>query len=186
MMLRLFFPVMAGLLAGCISSKPSHDLGFGKPNSLRAFEGCYQNLGDRGTGTARRYLTALIWPDAAFEHSTIDAVRVNAIDDSSVEVIALSERQPVQRAIFTEGKDFSFDSGRIHLAGKVQGSAAQERGNIFIGVGHETRTLGLDPRGDGRVEETGTFAGTAFLVIPVAGHVREATRFRKSPQLCGD
>ncbi len=36
------------------------------------------------------------------------------------------------------------------------------------------------------MQESATFAGTAFLVIPMAGNVRDAFRFPRSQELCNE
>jgi hypothetical protein len=59
-------------------------------------------------------------------------------------------------------------------------------GNVFIGVARDATTLGLDSDGNGRVENTTVLAGTAFLIIPVAGSMREAARFKRAPHLCDE
>ena len=75
-------------------------------------------------------------------------------------------------------------AGLIKLKTDPMVSLAYPAGNVFIGAGYATQELGIDESGHGKLKETATFAGTGFLVIPIAGHVRDSYRFRKSQEEC--
>jgi ketosteroid isomerase-like protein len=99
-------------------------------------------------------------------------------------VLAVSLKAIAKEEIFVEGKDFHLSSGQIEIKSDSVASFAYPADNPFIGVGHETQVLGLDARGDARIQESATFAGTAFLVVPVAGNAKEVFRFPRSSALC--
>ena len=86
--------------------------------------------------------------------------------------------------ISVEEKDFSLESGKISIKSRMVGSLAGKSGNPFIGVGNESVTLGLDKRGDGKLVKNSTFAGTAFIFIPIAGQVSDNYRFRRIENAC--
>ena len=56
---------------------------------------------------------------------------------------------------------------------------------MFLGVGIQSTTLGVDASGDGRVVEDLKIAGTAFLIIPVAASGTDVVRYVKAPNRCG-
>ena len=103
----------------------------------------------------------------------------------TLRVTALSTGEAIKDGVFVEGKDFHLASGRVNVRSESVVSFAYPAGNAFIGVAHESQVLGVDERGDARMQETTTFAGTAFLVIPVAGNTRDAFRFPRASGLCG-
>ena len=173
------------LCAGCFTSKaPEGDLGFSKVSGLGEFAGCYLNRGETEAGQPPIYLSRTIWPDAGLNHQLIDAVRIAATSSDSLRATAIANSQVVRQGDFTAGRDFTFAKGQITVRRKTEASAAEPSGNVFIGVARETTTLGLDSDGNGRVEDTAALAGTAFLIIPVAGRMRDAARFKKASHLC--
>lgn len=152
-------------------------------SSLSSFDGCYENRGETGEGAGPRFLSVTIWPNADLAHKDIEAVQVNAIGNDTVRVTAFAAHRVVRQDTFIEGKDFIFRSGQISISRAI-GSAATEHGNVFIGAGIEATTLGVDAAGNGRSVESATFAGTAFLVIPIAGSVNDTARFNRAGGLC--
>ena len=173
---------IAGFCAGCVlSSAPKGDAGFAPVPGLEALVGCYTN---RGEGEGLRYLSAAIWPKEKLAHDQINAIDVALEQPTSLRVSAKASGQTIKESVFVEGKDFKLSSGQIEASDDVMASFAYPSGNVFIGVGRQSTTLGVDKSGNARVQDAGTFAGTAFLIIPVAGHVRDAYRFPKSPGLC--
>lgn len=183
MRLHTAFMISTALLCGCVSTKPSNDLGFTNATSLAAFDGCYENRGETGKGAGPRFLSGTIWPKVELPHKDIDAVQVSVIGSNTVRVTAFSAHQAVRQDTFVEGKDFSFRAGQITIS-HAFGSAATEAGNPFIGAGVGTTTLGVDAAGNGRSVDSATFAGTAFLVIPIAGSVNDTVRFNRAPIFC--
>lgn len=183
MRLHTAFVIPAALLFGCVSTKPSNDFGFTDAISLAAFDGCYENRGETGKGAGPRFLSRTIWPKVKLPDKDIDAVQVNIIGNTAVRITAFSVHQVVRQDTFVEGKDFSFRSGQITIS-RAFGSAATEAGNPFIGAGVGSTTLGVDAAGNGRSVDSALFAGTAFLVIPIAGSVNDIVRFNRDPKLC--
>ncbi|MHB1214070.1 MAG: hypothetical protein ACYCY9_03690 [Thiobacillus sp.] len=173
----------AALLCGCISTKPNNDLGFTETASLASLDGCYNNRGETGKGAAKRFLSAAIWPSIGLVHKDVEAVQVSLTGSDTVRVTAFAGRRIIRQETFVEGKDFTFRSGQITVS-RAFGSAGGGAGNVFIGAGVETTTLGVDTAGNGRWVESAKFAGAAFLIIPVAGSVNDATRFNRATELC--
>jgi hypothetical protein len=99
---------------------------------------------------------------------------------------AIANSHVVRQDDFVAGRDFTFAGGQITIRKKTEASAGIPSGNIFIGIARDATTLGLDSDGNGRVENTTALAGTAFLIIPVAGSMRDAARFKRAPRLCDE
>lgn len=152
-------------------------------SDLKSLAGCYRN---RGEGEGVRYLSSVIWPKEQLMHEQISAIKVVYEEPRSLRVAALSSEGTAKEGIFVEGTDFHLSSGRIQIQSDTVASFAYPAGNVFIGAGHQSQSLGLDSRGDARMQESATFAGTAFLVIPMAGNVRDAFRFPRSQELCNE
>lgn len=86
---------------------------------------------------------------------------------------------------FWEGEDFEFKAGRIELKRDYVASGAREPGNPFIGVVTSKTLLGLDDSGQGRISQSTAFAGTGFLIIPVAGKTSNTQKIERAPsRLC--
>lgn len=169
---------------GCaISSTPKEDTGFANAKDIQSLAGCYRNKGE-GKDKKPRFLSAEIWPGDDLAHTQIKAINVVYVKPRTLRVIALGDNKIIKESIFVEGKDFHLSSGRINIKSDTVVSYAYPAGNVFIGVGHGSKALGIDANGDARMQESSTFAGTAFLVIPVAGNVQDAFRFPKEPELC--
>lgn len=182
----LVFALLAGTGLSCsISTAPKNDLGFARVKDLAALSGCYRNAGE-GEGEGKRYLSALIWPREQLAHERIVAVRVVFEEPRNLRVAALSKDGIAKEEVFVEGADFYLASGRITLQSESVASFAYPAGNVFIGVAHQSKTVGIDSRGDARVRESDTFLGAAFVVIPIAGNVRDTFRFPRSPELCDE
>lgn len=176
--------LLAGSSLGCaLSTAPKNDTGFAAVKDLESLTGCYRN---RGEGDGVRYLSAMIWPKENLEHESITAVKVGFERPRSLRVEALGSEGIAKEGIFVEGTDFQLTSGRIQVQSDTVVSFAYPAGNVFIGAGHQSRSLGLDSRGDARMQESVTFAGTAFLVIPMAGNAKEAYRFPRLQELCSE
>jgi len=86
--------------------------------------------------------------------------------------------------VFLEGKHFEFKSGKITIKSDIFGSLAYPAGNPFIGVDHRSVVLGIDQSGNGKLTSSDIFAGTAFVFIPVAGHVSDSVRFVRTGKAC--
>ena len=176
--------MLVGASLSCaLSTAPKNDAGFSAVKDLESLAGCYRN---RGEGEGVRYLSAVIWPKEQLAHEQISAIKAVFEGPRSLRVAALSSEGTAKEGIFVEGTDFHLASGRIQIQSDTIASFANPAGNVFIGAGQQSKSLGLDPRGDARVQESATFAGTAFLVIPMAGNVRDAFRFPRSQELCNE
>lgn len=183
MRLLTIYTISTALLSGCMSTKPHNDLGFNSGASLASLDGCYENRGETGKGANLRLLSPTIWPKVDLTHKDIEAVQVSLIGSDVLRVSAFVAGRIIRQDTFIEGKDFTFRSGKITIFRSFS-SGATEPGNVFIGGGVGATTLGVDTEGSGRTEESLTFAGTVFLVIPIGGSVNEATRFKRVAELC--
>lgn len=166
-----------------MSTRPIDDRGFERVASLESLAGCYENRAQVGKGVGLMFLSAIIWPDSKLPHGDVTAVEVRSLMDDKVSVVAHTSNGVIKEQVFTSGRDFIFESGQVRLT-RPFGSAARESGNVFIGVGAQTKTLGVDSDGNGRALSSASFAGTAFLVIPIAGGVSDVGRFTRSRTLC--
>lgn len=174
--------LLVGASLSCaLSTAPKNDAGFGAVKDLKSLAGCYRN---RGEGEGVRYLSAVIWPKEQLAHEQILAIKVVFEESRSLRVSALSPEGTAKEGVFVDGTDFHMAAGRIQTQSDTVVSFAYPAGNVFIGAGHQFQALGLDHRGDARIQENATFAGTAFLVIPMVGNVRDAFRFPRSPESC--
>lgn len=168
------------LSTGCVfTTGPKNDVGFVKVEDIQAFVGSYQNKGEGGQTSTPMYLSAVLWPAEKIDHRSIDVIRVGTAAADTLLITAESNGHPVINKAFVEGEDFVLKSGRIRIKQDVHMSLASPPGNPFIGLASETRTLGLDERGDGKLQDSSALAGTAFLIIPVVGAGRDNVRFQR-------
>lgn len=175
------------VLGGCASSTvPRDDTGFSRSPGLDAFQGCYKNCSNTTDGSAAVCLSTVIWPGEFAVGNRPEAVHIRKEGDDTLVASALAGGKVIKRSTFVAGKDFQFRDGRIELGKKYLGSAATEPGNPFIGVATEQTVLGLDREGQGRILTTSAFAGTAFLIVPVAGKVGAAGRIERVDGLCDE
>lgn len=181
----IFSAAVLCLCTGCaISHGPSNETSFNSSSSLKQLEGCYENKGDGGQDNGARYLSSLVFPKSKIPGQKISHIHVAFVTEKSLQVSAESGGDVIQEAIFTEGKDFYFDSGRIKISSEGGGIAPTEPGSVFLGVAHASKYLGIDKNGDGKLEESGTVLGTVFLIFPVAASINESFSFRKTPGQC--
>jgi len=179
----LTFILFSTLIVGCmLSSSPKGDTGFADVEKIESLTGCFRNTGEGEEG--KRYLSAAIWPGDATPHKQVTAIRVDFEKPSSLRVTAIGTGGKIKEQLFVEGKDFHLASGKIKTKSDPIFSFAYPAGNVFIGVGYETQVLGVDERGNARLQEAGGLAGTAFLIIPIAGYGRDAFIFPRIPDLC--
>lgn len=173
------------LVSACaISPEPAGDQALAQLAALQDVQGCYQNLGQRmGEATQKRYLSRLIWPDSSLPAEQIEHIEVSVIDTTHLLVKAIAGKYIMQQQIFNEGQDFSFREGVLEIHNELFASTAQAD-NPLLGAGHRTIRLGLDLAGHGHMQETTRFAGTAFLIIPVAGKVIDSVRFERKGMSC--
>jgi len=174
------FPLLfciAVAVAGCITSGPQNNVGFGRIEKLNALEGVYKNLGEGAQGAKPVWLSTIIWPAALeLDDSSITAIEVRAISDTTIVVKALKANDVLKEATFVEGKDFELSSGRIRLMHRT-GFSGATGGNPYLGPYYESTELGLDQHGHGKYREVRAAAGLAFLIVPLVGSVRDDVRF---------
>ena len=177
---------LLALGCACTTSAPKSDVGFERAQSIQALEGCFKSHGEGGKDTAQRLLSKVTWPTANLNHANVKAVRVVAMNSTTLKVTAETDEETLHESLFVEGRDFFLESGRIRVRNdlKVSPTSRGSGGNVFIGVLHESTELGIDRIGDGRLQEATSLAGTAFLVFPAAGRVRHVSRFRNERALC--
>ena len=168
-----------------MSREPRHDRGFVEAGSLRAFEGCYENCSDPSDGSAVACLSSILWAEAFEYESRPQGIGVRSHGSNRLTVSAFSGGAIVKEAEFTEGEDFYFDGGQIELKRQYLASGASEPGGVFIGVATGRTTIGVDEDGHGRVRQTGSFVGTGFLIIPIAGSGTNVSRIKRNDSLCG-
>ncbi|TNE78239.1 MAG: hypothetical protein EP334_05185 [Gammaproteobacteria bacterium] len=117
-------------------------------------------------------------------HDQISAIQVMGLPDHILKIVAYADHQVVLEQSFSSERDFQFIGGKVLLPSRRAVSGAGEPGNPFIGAMQTDIQIGMDSVGKGYVQETTTFAGTAFLVIPVAGKINETIHFETDPSLC--
>lgn len=175
MALFLFF-------AGCASTEVEKaDTGFAQSSSLEAFIGCYRNCSDPSDGSAQVCLSSIIWPDSFTAETRPQVVHIEKGDGESLVAAAISDGSVLKQSQFREGEDFDFKAGRIELKRDYAASGAREPGNPFIGIVTSKMMLGLDESGQGRISQSTSFAGTGFLIIPIAGTASTTQLIERAP-----
>ena len=183
----IFTIISAVIISGCaFTTKPNQDSGFAEAKSLVQFEGCYENCSDKSDGSALTCLSSWIWPDVFGPKNMPDEIYVEAKNYSELTVTAFELGNEVKKSLFKEGEHFTFTKGRIELKRKYIASGATEPGNVFIGVGTGKTALGIDPKGDGRVEQSSSFAGTGFLIIPIAASSTDISKIKRKATSCNE
>lgn len=173
------------LFTGCATrTAPDHDSGFAKVLGLDAFEGCYKNCSDTSGGSALACLSSIIWPDEFGQENRPEAVHIRQENSSRLVTSAILNGVVVRESTFEAGQDFYFREGRIELKRDYIASGAGQPGNVFIGMGTGKTILGLDAEGQGRVSQSVAFAGTGFLIIPIAGSATDIWTIRRDQELC--
>jgi len=168
-------------LQGCASiSTPSNDVNFSRISKINDFVGCYKNFGETQSKDIKYYLSLKIWPTSKINHKTIKFIRVVSVSDKKLKVTAETDNHIIKESIFTDGKEFKIEDGLIVIKSKYMGGVE----NVFIGAGHESVVLGLDERGDGRLNQKSTFIGTGFIFIPMAVYSNHSVRFKKLTTKC--
>ena len=168
-----------------MSRSPVDSTEFSSAITLDDLIGCYDNIGDGGDKSYDKALSQAIWPNTEIQHDTIQYIHVLKETEESLLVEGISYNAVVFSQTFIEGLDFTINRGEITIHNKLSGSLAYLSGNPFIGVAHESTTLGLNRQGDGKLLDTTTVIGTAYLFIPIAGHMRNNYRFGKVGNECG-
>lgn len=177
--------ILAACGAGCVQlDAPKNDLGFSKAANLSDFAGCYANKGE-GESSDTLYLSSVVWSDANFKHKEIKAIRFAFEAPSKLLLTVETGLGQQQQKALVARQDFHEKSGRIELKSAPIASLLYPGGNPALGAGYESVTLGTDPKGNLRLLNSDAFAGTAFIVIPMAVYSRTVFRFVRNPALCG-
>lgn len=176
------------IASGCsLTTKPKNDLGFAEVHGLAQFNGCYENCSDTADGSALTCLSNKIWPDHFTQENRPDEIYVESKSNVEIAVTAFKLGNKIKESLFKEGEHFTFKHGRIELKRETIASGASEPGNPFIGIATGKTILGIDASGEGRVEQSTSFVGTGFLIIPVAGSGTDVSKIkRKGPVCSGD
>lgn len=172
-------------VSSCVMvTKPSDDLGFAQAENLPQFNGCYQNCSNPSDGSALMCLSNNLWSEE-FDHEAFpDEIYVEAKNDSQLAVTAYKQGEAGIQSIFTKDEHFYFRKGRIELKRDYIGSAATGSGNVFIGIGGSKTRLGIDSQYEARVEQSTFFAGTVFLLIPLAISGLEVSKIKRVGDKC--
>lgn len=173
----------AALLSGCVLS-PDPEPERTPLAGVAAFAGCYQNAGEPSEASSWRFLSSLFWPDNAIPPAQIEQIEVEPLSASVVRIRALAAGKVLTESDFREGEHFTREPDRLLLSGNWGSSLAAPADNPFTGAYHERISLWLDTQGDGRLTDESTFAGTAFLIIPIAGSVSAQRRFARLGDRC--
>ena len=181
---------LASFQVGCvITAAPKYDRGYAKTSTLKNFEGCYQNQSEtrieanlivQQNTPSPVYLTDIIWPEE-FKMTRPEAVLVKAISENTLEVSTFGGGVHQKTSLFVKGKDFWLKSGHLKLRSQSHYGFA----DVFFGIYHKSTTLGVDANGNGRSVKTEAFAGTGFLIMPIAGLGSDTGGFKRNPTLCG-
>lgn len=179
--------ISAAFISSCtFTTKPVEDSGFTEAKSLSQFEGCYQNCSDTSDGSALTCLSGKVWPKEFDAEHLPDEVQVEASGNSELTVTAFNKGSVVKKSLFKKGEHFNFAQGRIELEREYVASGATEPGNVFIGVGTGKTLLGLDKEGQGRVQQSTSFAGTGFLIIPIAASGTDVSKIQRKGAVCNE
>jgi hypothetical protein len=161
-------------LTACLSTGPINNKKFGNIKEISDLNGKYINRGDSGTKGPPIYLSRIIWPkDARLDHESIKIIVVTTTSNAQLLIKAMQDNSIAKEQIFTEGKDFTIKSGRIHLLREIGGVS-----NNFAGVTYTSIDLGLDTSGHGKYRTGEAFVGIALL-IPFVAHDTTDVRFSK-------
>ncbi|WP_341706855.1 hypothetical protein [Halopseudomonas sp.] len=178
---------LSATLHGCVFNSGSEFVSDAAPiGDLAAIAGCYQNAGETEEAGRARYLSQLFWVQPVAEHAAIAVIEVQVPEADRVRVLANSSEGATLQADYRQGEHFTFDGEKISLPGRWDSSFAAPADNPFIGLAHSSVTLRLDRSGNGVLTEGSSIAGTAFLIVPVAGSTSDSIRFNRLGDHCPD
>lgn len=185
-MKKALFLLLLLALSGCSTTQaPENDTGFASVAKLEDFAGCYKNCSSPAGGSSPVCLTSILWPGQFSAETQPEAVAIRSGSGSSLIASAILDNTVIQESRFEEGKHFHFRDGRIELNRDFLASGAREPGNPFIGLATSSTELGLDASGQGRISRSTAFAGTGFLIVPIAGKTSTIQKIDRAPSdLC--
>ena len=175
-------------ISGCVV-KPNEDLGFAVAKNIAQFEGCYENCSDRSDGSAPTCLSYRIWPRVFDIGSEPDEIYIEKKNNSELTISAFKLGNEVVKSLFKEGEHFTFTKGRIELKRKYSISGVTqptEPGDIFLGFGTRKTIFGIDAKGEGRVEESESVAGTGFIIFPVVVSGTDISKIKRKGASCNE
>jgi len=172
--------LLALALSACASAPPPNHPPFRATTTLVQLEGVYENKGDGGTDHAPTlYLSSILWPDDdSLDHHQIERIAVDKQSENTLQIRALRSGEIVRKKELIEGQDFKIEDGVIVLSSEA-GIAGLKTGEPLLGFYGGSSKLGLDVEGHGKFHSSGTAAGLAFLVFPVAASYARDVRFRR-------
>jgi hypothetical protein len=98
----------------------------------------------------------------------IRVVRIG-VEGAEVTVTALADDGGVlAERVFKEGADFELGDGRLTLRSDLTVVGAEPQA-LVVAVSHQRLALALTTEGDIAAFESDSFAGLAFLLVPMAG-----------------
>ncbi len=192
----LFF-IFVSLLSGCWTSGPENQLGFNRLNDLKQLKGVYINKGETGTDK-EVYLSQVLWGYEVFGavpvttgqtknswieraqayHAKVEKIQVVPSSDTEVTVSAISKQCIAYERKYIYGEDFKFIKGKIYIK-RESHLLSRGSGDVLVGPSYEETVLGVDEAGDGKYQDSGYFAGLAYLVLPFAAGGTKDVRFSR-------
>jgi hypothetical protein len=166
-------------LAGCaVSSSTRED--FAPLPSLARLAGVYRNRGEVANPCPSPVLLSyLLWPqDAQLRHEQVETIAVEALGPQTLRVTAQGRDGARKVGEYVLGRDFRWEGGRLRLDPRVS-VAGFRSGEPMLGIVSEGLVLGLDHEGQGKVRQTGSATGMAFLVVPLHFGTTNDVRFAK-------
>ena len=175
--------LLALALSACASAPPPNHAPLRATTTLAQLEGVYENKGDGATDQAPTlYLSSILWPDDdSLDHQQIERIAVDRQSENSLQIRAMRGGEIVRRKELIEGQDFKIQDGVIVLSGET-GISGFRTGEPLLGFYGGSSKFGLDVEGHGKYHSSGTAAGLAFMLVPVAASYARDVRFRRVPQ----
>ena len=166
-------------LAGCVETSATRE-DFAPLPSLAPLAGVY---GNRGEAPAPRpapvLLSRLLWPeDAHLPHELVETIAVEVLGARTLRVTALGRDGVRKVGEYAWGRDFHWEGGRLWLHPRL-GVAGLRSGEPMLGTTTEGVALGLDREGHGKVRQTASATGMAFLLVPLHIGATTDVRFAK-------
>ena len=154
-------------LSGCVSSSHTDEsLRFSEITNTNQLNGVYRNAGG-----GNNYLSRIIWGNfdikiddkgTTLPHKEIEFLDVISAGNK-LTVNAIKNDFVIYKKEYLIGRDFEITDGKI-----IWHKFAATTGDIVVGPSHEKIELGLDTNGNVKYRTTSSFAGLAYLIVPIA------------------
>jgi len=158
------------VIASCVSNiKPPNASDFVVMLQLSDLQGLYQNQGESGIACDKDPLTlsSIFVQDNGFSHDSITAVKLELKkEDNSLLVKLYSENRLEKQIQFSEGQDYTFEGGRLHLNWKFE---KFHNAGVVVGPSASELTLGLDRNKKLIFRDEFTVVGLVYLIVPMGG-----------------